>query len=64
MSILPANTAMKLSVYNVLGEVVKSEEIIYNGQSYGLSLTDLQPGVYVIRAEAKGSIYTKNFMKQ
>ena len=64
MSILPANTAMKLSVYNVLGEVVKSEEIIYNGQSYGLNLTDLQPGVYVIRAEAKGSIYTKNFMKQ
>jgi hypothetical protein len=61
---LPANADLKIEVYNVLGEVVKQEQIKYQNQGYSLNLVDLMPGVYVIKAEAKGKSYTKNFIKQ
>ena len=61
---LAANAEIKVSLYNVLGQEIKHEQVKYNGQGFGLNLTDLTAGVYVIKVEAQGKVFTRNFVKQ
>jgi uncharacterized delta-60 repeat protein len=64
MTQLAANAEIKVSLYNVLGQEIKHELFKYNGQGFGLNLTDLTAGVYVIKVEAQGKVFTRNFIKQ
>lgn len=61
---LAANAEVKISIFNVLGQEVKHEQVKYNAQGFGLNLNDLTPGVYVIKAETQGKVFTRNFVKQ
>jgi PKD repeat protein len=61
---LATSAEIKVSLYNVLGQEIKHEQVKYNGQGFGLNLADLTSGVYVIKVEAQGKVFTRNFVKQ
>jgi PKD repeat protein len=61
---LAANTPIEVALYNVLGQAVIQEQARYNGQHYELNLQDLNPGVYIVKLQAGGKVYTKNFVKE
>jgi hypothetical protein len=60
---LAANAPMEVALYNVLGQAVIQDQTRYNGQHYELNLQDLNPGVYIVKLQAGGKVYTKNFVK-
>jgi hypothetical protein len=61
---LAANAPMEVALYNVLGQAVIQEQTRYNGHNYELNLQDLNPGVYIVKLQAGGKVYTKNFVKE
>ncbi|OFY89153.1 MAG: hypothetical protein A3K10_14040 [Bacteroidetes bacterium RIFCSPLOWO2_12_FULL_31_6] len=53
-----------LSVYNVIGEVVLKEQLIANGTTNQLDISNLNAGVYFVKLQAKGFEYsTKLFVE-
>ncbi len=57
----PAKTDIKVDIYNVLGVKVKSFN--HNDLSTTVNVSDLQNGIYFIRFEENGKLYTKQFTK-
>lgn len=55
------NTIEKITVFNILGEVVLTK--VVNDQNYKMDITILSPGSYFIKLENKGQIQTIKLLK-
>lgn len=64
--ILPAPTAVTITIYNELGQLIRSEKVNYNGgeMQYIIKATGLLSGLYLIRfTTAEGSVSAVKLLK-
>lgn len=61
---LDANTAVNVTVYNVLGQNLIQESQRYANAAIEIHTDKLANGVYVVRVEVEGKVFTRNFVKQ
>jgi hypothetical protein len=57
----PAKNPIEVSIYNILGSKVKS--FVHSGKESSIHIESLQNGVYFIRFEDEGKLFTKQFVK-
>lgn len=58
---LPPSTLLKLQVFNVAGQLVKS--VVMNNNHYALMADDLCDGVYLLEVTAGDRVYRRKFVK-